>query len=483
MWEQQLREELRLAASAVETEGDDYLSSLPTGTACRFTWVAPDGTVLRDTQADAASMENHAQREEIRQALTTGSGSSVRYSDTLTEKTVYEAVRLSDGSVLRIAGGQKTVGMLVLGLLHAVIAVALLAAGLSALLASRAAKRVVAPLNQLDLEHPMENDAYDELSPLLSRIHAQQQALHRQARDLERRQDEFEQITDSMREGLLLLGQDHRILSINPAAQTLFGTDRSCIGRDFLTVDRRSDISAAVDAALTQGHAQLRQQRQGREYQIDLSRIDSGGEVFGAVLLAFDVTEQAEAERMRREFTANVSHELKTPLQSIIGSVELLGGEIAEDIASYFVESEQIPTACGLGVLVDRDRSVLRAGGYLIQLLPGAPEGIIDRLEKGIMEAGPVTKLLLDNDDPESLLRRVMSGFELDILETAPVEYRCYCSRERMAAALVSLGGAQLSELAEDENGIELTCQFCDSRQRFTQEDIRRLLETARKKN
>ena len=166
-----------------------------------------------------------------------------------------------------------------------------------------------------------------------------------------------------------------------------------------------------------------------------------------------------------------------------VGSVGLLGGEIAEDIASYFVESEQIPTACGLGVLVDRDRSVLRAGGYLIQLLPGAPEGIIDRLEKGIMEAGPVTKLLLDNDDPESLLRRVMSGFELDILETAPVEYRCYCSRERMAAALVSLGGAQLSELAEDENGIELTCQFCDSRQRFTQEDIRRLLETARKKN
>ena len=330
VWEQQLREELRLAASAVETEGDDYLSSLPTGTACRFTWVAPDGTVLRDTQADAASMENHAQREEIRQALTTGSGSSVRYSDTLTEKTVYEAVRLSDGSVLRIAGDQKTVGMLVLGLLHAVIAVALLAAGLSALLASRAAKRVVAPLNQLDLEHPMENDAYDELSPLLSRIHAQQQALHRQARDLERRQDEFEQITDSMREGLLLLGQDHRILSINPAAQTLFGTDRSCIGRDFLTVDRRSDISAAVDAALTQGHAQLRQQRQGREYQIDLSRIDSGGEVFGAVLLAFDVTEQAEAERMRREFTANVSHELKTPLQSIIGSVELLENDLVQ---------------------------------------------------------------------------------------------------------------------------------------------------------
>lgn len=162
-----------------------------------------------------------------------------------------------------------------------------------------------------------------------------------------------------------------------------------------------------------------------------------------------------------------------------VGSVELLGGEIAEDLASYFVESEQIPTACGLGVLVDRDRSVLRAGGYLIQLLPGAPEGIIDRLEKGIMAAGPVTNLLLENDDPESLLRRVMKNFELEILETVPVEYRCYCSRERMAAALVSLGRKQLTELAEDPNGIELTCQFCDSRQRFTPKEIRELLEKA----
>ena len=164
-----------------------------------------------------------------------------------------------------------------------------------------------------------------------------------------------------------------------------------------------------------------------------------------------------------------------------VGSVELLGGEIAEDLASYFVESEQIPTACGLGVLVDRDRSVLRAGGYLIQLLPGAPDGVIDRLERGIMAAGPVTNLLLENDDPESLLRRVMGDFELEILETVPVEYRCYCSRERMAAALVSLGRKQLTELAEDPNGIELTCQFCDSRQRFTPEEIRELLEKASK--
>ena len=162
-----------------------------------------------------------------------------------------------------------------------------------------------------------------------------------------------------------------------------------------------------------------------------------------------------------------------------VGSVELLGGEIAEDIASYFVESEQIPTACGLGVLVNRDQSVLRAGGYLIQLLPGAPDGVIDRLEQGIMAAGPVTGLLQEDDDPESLLRRVMSGFDLEILETAPVEYRCYCSRERMAAALISLGRQQLEELLTEPEDVELTCQFCDSRQKFTKEEIRGLLARA----
>ena len=162
-----------------------------------------------------------------------------------------------------------------------------------------------------------------------------------------------------------------------------------------------------------------------------------------------------------------------------VGSVALVSGEIGDDVTAYFAQSEQIPTACALGVLIDTDQSVRAAGGYLIQLLPGAPDGVIDRLEKGIMAAGPVTNLLMENDDPESLLRRVMKDFELEILETVPVEYRCYCSRERMAAALMSLGRKQLTELAEDPNGIELTCQFCDSRQRFTPEEIRELLEKA----
>ena len=165
-----------------------------------------------------------------------------------------------------------------------------------------------------------------------------------------------------------------------------------------------------------------------------------------------------------------------------VGSIGLFSGEIADDIAMYFVESEQIPTACALGVLVGVDQSVTSAGGYLIQLLPGADDSVIDKIEAGVRRVGSVSRALEGGMDAESLLRAVLSDFELEVLETHPVEYRCYCSRERMAAALISLGETQLTELAEDENGIELTCQFCDSRQKFTQADVKTLLEQARKK-
>lgn len=165
-----------------------------------------------------------------------------------------------------------------------------------------------------------------------------------------------------------------------------------------------------------------------------------------------------------------------------VGSVGLLGGEIAEDLAAYFVESEQIPTACGLGVLVDRDQSVLTAGGYLIQLLPGASDDVITMVEGGIYAAGPVTELLKEDDDPESLLRRVMSDFELEILETMPIEYRCYCSRERMERALISLGPEELQKLIEEQGDAELTCRFCDNVQKFTKEQMKIMLMDMQKK-
>ena len=160
-----------------------------------------------------------------------------------------------------------------------------------------------------------------------------------------------------------------------------------------------------------------------------------------------------------------------------VGSVELLGGEIAEDLASYFVESEQIPTACGLGVLVDRDQSVKAAGGYLIQLMPGAGEDVITKVEGGIMAAGPVSALLDKNDDPEQLLRDVMSDFDLKVLETCPVSYRCYCSRERVERALISLGRDELEQMLSEQGGCQLTCQFCDAVYDFSAEDLKGLLK------
>ena len=321
--EQQLKDELSLAAAAVEQGGADYLTSLQSDR-YRLTWVGADGTVLYDTQADAAAMENHGQRQEIRQALLAGQGESSRYSATLLEKTLYCARRLDDGTVLRISISRATAGVLVLGMLQPFLIVLVVALVLSALLARRLARHIVEPLNQLDLEHPMDNDTYEELSPLLGRINQQRRQIDAQMQELQRKRDEFDQITGNMKEGLVLLNEKGMILSINPAARTLFRAGSTCVGQDFLTIERSSDVSHALQAAMEQGHSEIHTEREGREYQMDMSRIESEGAVTGAVILAFDVTEQALAQRNRREFTANVSHELKTPLQSIMGSAELM---------------------------------------------------------------------------------------------------------------------------------------------------------------
>ena len=332
----QLKDELSLAANAVEQLGEEYLETLSSDR-YRLTWVAPDGAVLFDTRADAASMENHANREEIKEAMSSGTGSSSRNSSTLTEQTIYEATRLDDGSVLRISVSRATALVLVLGMIQPLAAIALAAIALSAWLAHRMAKRVVEPLNKLDLDNPMDNDAYEELSPLLHRIHAQRQEIKKQVWALKQKQDEFDQITGNMKEALVLLDAKGRIVSINPAARKLFAADVNCIGEDFLTVDRKQNMRLAVSDTTEQGYASFRAKINGREYQFDLNRIDSDGNVHGVVILAFDVTEQVNAERNRREFTANVSHELKTPLQSIIGSAELMENGIVkqEDIPRF----------------------------------------------------------------------------------------------------------------------------------------------------
>ena len=335
--ENQLRDELSLAAAAGEDGGTDYLSQL-TADRCRLTWIAADGSVLYDTRTDAESLENHASRAEVSQALATGIGESTRYSSTLMEKTMYYAQRLDDGTVLRISISRATVGMIAVGMIQPLLIVLIVALILSGLLARRLSRRIVDPLNSLDLEHPLDNDAYEELSPLLKRIHRQHVEIQTQLRELREKTDEFTQITGSMREGLVLLDEHGSILSINAAAQALFGADAQCVGRDFLTIERSHEISAAIQAAAADGHSEVRAERAGRVYQFDISRITSDGKFLGTVILAFDITEQEFAERNRREFTANVSHELKPPLQGIIGSAELIeNGMVKPDDLPRFV--------------------------------------------------------------------------------------------------------------------------------------------------
>lgn len=332
----QLWTELDMAAAGVESSGMAYFDVLNADSS-RLTWIAADGSVLYDVQADQGNMENHADREEVQEAIKSGQGSSERYSNTLLEKTIYCARRLSDGSVLRISTSRATMALLVLGMLQPVCVVLMAALILALWLADRLSKRIVEPLNALDLDNPLENQTYDEIAPLLRRISQQSSQINKQLRQLRQKKDEFNQITASMNEGLVLLDGNGSILSINPAARKLFHAETPEMGRDFLTVERSREISEAITTAKQEGHSELSMERDGRVYQLEISRIESEGKPVGVVLLIFDVTEKVEAERTRREFTANVSHELKTPLTAILGSSELLqtGMVKPEDTARF----------------------------------------------------------------------------------------------------------------------------------------------------
>jgi len=334
---QQLKNELSLAVTGTEQYGNAFLENVEADR-FRVTWIDTDGTVLFDTQVDQTTMENHADREEIQEAFNTGFGSAVRTSSTLTEQTFYEARKLQDGSVLRISTSQESAWALMMGMLWPVFLIVILSIGLSAFLARRMAKKIVEPLNQLDLEQPLKNDVYEEISPLLHRIHRQHRQIAEQMDQLKRKSDEFQQITSHMQEGLVLLDGEGNILSINSAAKHLFEAGNDCVGKNFLMIDRTSAMRSAVNDALDKGRGYARLNRNGRDYQFDLSRIESDGSVIGAVVLAFDITERLNSEQMRREFSANVSHELKTPLQGIIGSAELLeSGMVKPEDEARFV--------------------------------------------------------------------------------------------------------------------------------------------------
>ena len=319
--ENELKDMLDVASKAVSSDGSSFLTRLKSNR-FRLTCIAADGSVIYDTQT--GELENHMERAEVKEAMQNGEGESRRYSSTLMEKTIYYAKRLDDGTVLRISTSSATAGKLLLGMLRPIVIVLIAALVLSLIFADRLAKRIVEPLNGLDLDRPLENDAYEELSPLLNRINRQHMQIARQLEDLNKKKDEFEQITESMQEGLVLLDQKGTILSINKAARSLFLANEECIGKDFITIERSYGVISAIQQAVRSGHAEERMEQGGRIYQLDITRIESAAKPVGAVILSFDITEQENAEQNRREFTANVSHELKTPLQGIIGSAELI---------------------------------------------------------------------------------------------------------------------------------------------------------------
>lgn len=330
----QLRTELAFAAEGVEVSGAAYLEGL-NDDSCRITLVGEDGTVLYDSVESAEKMGNHADREEIKEAREYGTGEASRYSSTLTEQTIYISKLLSDGSVLRVSVSHATVPALVFGMLQPLIVVLLLAFILSSVLAHRLSEKIVEPLSAIDLDKPLENNTYDELAPVLSHIEKQHRQIARQMYDIDRSRSEFEAVTHNMKEGLVLTSEKGEIISINPSAASFFlgvkpdsaefyEHEKGCIGKDFLTLDRSRETHELIERAQANGEAESRVSRWGREYQLNASRVLSDGKFTGIVLLIFDVTDKVFAERNRREFTANVSHELKTPLQSIMGSAELI---------------------------------------------------------------------------------------------------------------------------------------------------------------
>ena len=339
----QLNMQTHLAAQGLEAAGEDYLSDMDIS-GCRLTWIAADGTVLYDSQAEQSGMENHADREEVRQALKTGHGESMRYSTTLMERQIYSADRLSDGTVVRISDTQYTPLTLILGMIQPVIIIALIALLLSLLLASRMAKRIVKPLNEMSLDNAEKIETYPELAPLTDKLKSQQNQLREQEKELRRRRDEFDAATGSMTEGLVLLNEQGSVLSINKAATKALDIGRYCIGKDIRALSEEPRLRETVEKALGGEHGEAHITLGGVSYRLYASPVTSGDRLAGAALLMLDTTEKEKAEQLRREFSANVSHELKSPLHTISGCAELLANGIVkpEDVPHFLsqIQSE-----------------------------------------------------------------------------------------------------------------------------------------------
>ena len=347
----EVREETRFVRGAVELSGQDYLATVE-NTANRITLIDTDGTVLYDNQADPATMENHSDREEFQEASTAGAGEATRISNTIAEQTFYYAVKLQNGQVLRVAATTDSVFAAVLAVLPWILGVEVLVAVCTVLFSNFLTKKIVAPINRLDLDHPADNEIYDELSPLLGKISRQNEVIAQQMKSLREKQEEFTSITENMSEGFLVLDNNTDILSYNTSALRLLGAEavpaESHVSA--LALNRSAGFRSAVDGALAGKRSEQLVRQGGRCCQVMANPVLRDGEVEGAVVVILDITEREERENLRREFTANVSHELKTPLTSISGFAEIIKNGIVkpEDIPRFagniYEESQRLVT-------------------------------------------------------------------------------------------------------------------------------------------
>lgn len=356
----QLRTTAQFAEQGVEQEGMAYFDSLHAQN-CRVTWIAADGTVKYDNRSNPKTMENHADRQEVREAMENDSGTSVRRSSTLSEHTMYYAKRLSDGTVLRLSMSQRSVLFLMGGMLSPLVFIFLAACLLAGVLSYRVSKKIVKPLSEIDLKHPEQVETYDELSPFLQRIAAQNREIDARMAEIRKQQQEFSMITENMSEGLFVVDRNYQILSYNKSAMQIFGMDPRQEHENLLAVNRSEGFRNAVDSVLKGRHTQENLELNGRVYQIIANAVcqpDFAEDMVGAVILVLDVTEKEAQEQYRREFTANVSHELKTPLTSISG--------IAEIIRNGIVKPEDIPHFAGK--IYDESQRLITLIGDIIKL-------------------------------------------------------------------------------------------------------------------
>ena len=321
--EDQLQKETAFVATAIENEGISYFDNLSKD-GDRVTLIDRDGTVLADSQVDVSKLENHGDREEVKQAETEGRGQSVRYSSTMTEKTVYYAQKLDNGQILRISADQFTIVTILLGISQPIAIVVIAAIVLSLILSTNVAKHIVEPINDLDLDDPMENTVYDELSPLLRKIAHQNSTIEEQLKEARQKQEEFRIITDNMSEGFIVIDNQMKILTYNAAALKLFGAEQKT-PENILALSRSKPFRDAIYKSLDGEHSQAEMTTDERVYSIISNPVyDMEQAVIGAVIVVIDITEISRREQLRREFTSNVSHELKTPLTSISGFAEIM---------------------------------------------------------------------------------------------------------------------------------------------------------------